>query len=95
MSTMIHAGEFGSGACKALGSAVIAALLLLPGAPAFACPVCHTETGAQVRAGIFGEDFGANLLVAAMPFPIFLGIAAALHFGAGSKPDGNPHKDSL
>ena len=50
-------------------------------APAGACPVCAGETGQQVRAGIFGPDFASNLLVAALPFPIVLGVAAALHIG--------------
>jgi hypothetical protein len=34
-----------------------------------------------VRAGIFGADFGRNLLATLLPFPIFLGIATAFHLG--------------
>ena len=59
--------------------AVAAVLLRTPGAAA--CPVCNTETGQQVRQGIFGPDFGYNLFVTLLPFPIFLAIAAAIHFG--------------
>ncbi|WP_337174081.1 hypothetical protein [Paludisphaera sp.] len=50
-----------------------------------ACPVCDTDTGRKVRAGIFGEDFGPNLVVTLAPFPIVLGVAAALHFGLSSR----------
>ena len=48
---------------------------------AFACPVCHTETGQQVRAGIFDEHFGRNLVLTLLPFPVLAVIAAAIHFG--------------
>jgi hypothetical protein len=54
-------------------------------APARACPVCAGPTGREVRAGIFGADFVPNLLTAALPFPIVLGLAAALHFGFGPR----------
>ena len=54
-------------------------------APAFftpvasACPICHSETGKEVRAGIFDENFAFNLFGSLLPFPIFLGIVAAIH----------------
>jgi hypothetical protein len=50
---------------------------------AAACPLCHTDLGRQVRAGIFGSDFWSNLLFVLLPFPIFLLLAAALHYGFG------------
>jgi hypothetical protein len=63
----------------------LSAVVLVVGAchapPAAACPICKSETGEQVRAGIFGADFGWNLLVTLLPFPIFLGIAMAFHLG--------------
>jgi hypothetical protein len=62
-------------------TALLPALLLLPAAAADACPVCQSETGKQVRAGIFNADFGSNLLAISLPFPVLLGVAAALHFG--------------
>jgi hypothetical protein len=46
-----------------------------------ACPFCDSETGRQVRAGIFNDHFGYNLFLTVLPFPIFLGIVAAIHFG--------------
>ena len=46
-----------------------------------ACPICNTETGQQVRAGIFGDDFWSTLLVVVSPFPVLLLVIAAYHFG--------------
>lgn len=46
-----------------------------------ACPLCHTDLGQQVSAGIFGPDFWSNLFFVLLPFPIFLLLAAALHYG--------------
>jgi uncharacterized membrane protein YqaE (UPF0057 family) len=48
---------------------------------AVACPICHTDLGGQVRSGIFGADFWTNLLLVLLPFPVFLLLAAALHYG--------------
>lgn len=82
------------GAIYVLGAAILWAVVVLAAAPASACPICHSETGEQVRAGIFGEDFGSNLLACVLPFPISLCIAAALHFGADSRVAGEGHPDS-
>ena len=49
--------------------------------PAWACPLCESETGERVRAGLFSADFGYNLVVTVLPFPVFLAIVALLHFG--------------
>jgi hypothetical protein len=49
--------------------------------PALACPLCDSETGQQVRAGIFDAQFGYNALVTGLPFPILLAIVALIHFG--------------
>jgi len=54
---------------------------LLACSSAVACPLCHTETGKQVRSGIFDADFGFNLLITVIPFAIFLGIVALIYFG--------------
>lgn len=55
----------------------------LPGwaTTAMACPFCVTETGQQVRAGIFNEYFWANLMVTLLPFPVLLAAVAVLYFG--------------
>jgi hypothetical protein len=62
----------------------LACLLLgfLPLSPsAHSCPVCNQETGQAVRAGLLDEDLGFNLLATVLPFGVFLGITAAIHFG--------------
>jgi hypothetical protein len=50
---------------------------------ASACPVCHGETGRQVRAGVFDDDFGRNVLAIAAPFAVVAGVTAAVHLGGG------------
>lgn len=62
-------------------TALWAMLLLANVEIAQACPVCDTGTGRQVRAGLFGPDFGRNLLATAAPFPVFLGVAALTYYG--------------
>jgi hypothetical protein len=60
------------------------ALLLLFGAgagPIRACPVCGGETGKEVRAGLFDENFGFHVVATLLPFPVFLGIAACMYYG--------------
>lgn len=82
--TKREAGRGEGDAARMLPRLLVAATLiglLAPPTVADACPICASETGAEVRAGIFNEDFGWNLLVTVLPFPLMLGIAAALHFG--------------
>jgi hypothetical protein len=52
---------------------------------AAACPLCRTEFGREVRAGIFGPDFWPNMFFVLLPFPILLLLAAALHYGFGRR----------
>jgi hypothetical protein len=68
-------------------SAFLGSLTVTPSANA--CPVCRSATGRQVRAGLFNEDFGFNLLASLLPFPIFLGIVAAIHGVPGRGPAAN------
>jgi hypothetical protein len=49
--------------------------------PVWACPLCRSDTGRRVRAGIFNADFGENLLVTLLPFLVFLAVVAWIHFG--------------
>ena len=51
----------------------LAAWLLLV-SPAVACPFCESETGRQVRQGIFDRHFVDNLLLTLLPFPVLLAI---------------------
>ncbi len=59
---------------------LIIGLLSACSSVALACPLCHTETGKQVRSGIFAEDFGINLLITFLPFAICLGVVAIIYF---------------
>lgn len=69
----------------------ILAIVTLP-IPTPACPVCDRETGREVRAGIFDEDFAANLVAAAAPFGVFLGLTAAiLRVGKSPRRPGRDH----
>jgi hypothetical protein len=53
----------------------------MPLATAAACPVCNTETGAAVRAGLFDDRFPETMAGILAPFPVLLAIVALLHFG--------------
>ena len=57
------------------------ACLVLCASIASACPLCHTPTGEQVRAGIFNGSFGENLLLTLAPFPVLAAVVLAMHFG--------------
>lgn len=57
----------------------VSVFVLLPWVVA-ACPVCNTDTGRQVRAGIFDDHFLTTLLAVIAPFPILLLLVAGLHF---------------
>lgn len=83
-----RAGRVGRGLLALAGA-------LLGAAPAAACPVCGSEAGRRVRAGIFDHDFGGNLLLTALPFAVLLAVAAVIHFGprrptAGTRPSPAP-----
>ena len=78
----------GESKMKAL-SQITKALWILPawasvslvGAATYACPICDSETGVQVRASLLNEDFGANFLATVLPFVVALGFAAMTHHG--------------
>lgn len=48
---------------------------------AAACTVCDSETGQQVRAGIFADDFWITLAGVIAPFPVLLAIIAVYNYG--------------
>lgn len=48
---------------------------------AWACPVCNTETGAQVRQKLLADDLLRNAAYVVAPIPVLLGIVAAIYFG--------------
>lgn len=49
--------------------------------PALACPMCESEIGQQVRAGIFDDTFGKKLVLTLLPFPILIALVAFIHYG--------------
>jgi hypothetical protein len=63
------------------GFAVIGLTTTLLSTPALACPVCGSETGQQVRAGLAGDGVGLALTATIVPFVVVAGIVAAVHFG--------------
>ena len=71
---------------------VLAVTLAMNAASASACPVCDSATGKAVRAGIFGDDVGRNLLAVVLPFAAVAGVAAAVHYGLPTRGrgDGQP-----
>ena len=54
---------------------------LLLASSAVACPFCDSETGQQVRQGIFDRNFVDNLLLTLIPFPVLLAIVVLIYFG--------------
>lgn len=63
-------------------SAVLTTALFPP--LALACTVCDSETGQQVRAGIFGDAFWTTLAGVIAPFPVLLIVIAAYYYGIPS-----------
>lgn len=47
----------------------------------WACTVCDSDTGQQVRTAIFNESFWPTLAAVAAPFPILLLGLAVYQFG--------------
>lgn len=54
--------------------------LLVSRSVASACPVCESETGRQVQAGIFNAQFWPNVFMTLLPFPVLLVIVALIFF---------------
>jgi hypothetical protein len=75
-----------TGFAQTFGVVTGLALSALP-ATLLACPICSTETGQQVRAGIFDENFWGTLVAVVSPFPVLLLGIAAYHFGLPKKWD--------
>jgi hypothetical protein len=57
-------------------------VLLLP-ALAAACPLCATDTAAEVRAGLADDATVRTVAAVASPFIVVAGVVAAVHFGFG------------
>lgn len=63
---------------RRFGPTIIAVLLGV--APAVACPVCASDTGRRVRAGVFDAEFGTHLALVGVPFAVAAGVATLIHF---------------
>ena len=61
----------------AVGSVVA---VLLSTSSALACPFCESETGQQVRTGIFNDQFWSNVTLTLLPLLVLLGIVALIYF---------------
>jgi hypothetical protein len=46
-----------------------------------ACPLCHTETAAKIRASLVGPDLLFNVMATFLPFAVFGMITTFLYFG--------------
>lgn len=64
-----------------LRCSVTAAAVWLWPATLWACPLCESSTGEQVRAGIFSAEFASHLIALLLPFPVLVGIVALIYFG--------------
>lgn len=56
-------------------------LVGLASSVARACTVCGSNTGQQLRAGIFDGHFWRSLTLLSLPFPVFALVVAAIYFG--------------
>jgi hypothetical protein len=75
---------------------VILMALAGPLPAAVACPYCDTETGQQVRAGIFNDQFWSNVTVTVLPLLFLAGIVALIHFDLSTLwPPRHHRKDSF
>jgi hypothetical protein len=82
----------------AYGAASVLVLLTTPGA--VACPFCDGGPGGvnEVRRELFGPEFWPNLLAAAAPFGVVLGVVVVVLRGSrpprGAVPDRGEEADA-
>ena len=62
-------------------SLAIVALLVSARGAAWACTVCDSDTGQQVRSGIFNDAFWPTFAAVAAPFPILVLGLTIYQFG--------------
>jgi uncharacterized paraquat-inducible protein A len=71
----------------------VMAFVFVSAASAAACPVCESETGKRVRAGIFSDRFAADAALILLPFPVLAGLVALIHYGFPNPAAGLPVRD--
>jgi len=62
--------------------------------PSIACPVCDSDTGVEVRAGLFNGEFAITAAKVVLPFPVTLALLGALAAAAPSLVPRRPAADS-
>ena len=73
--------QFGAVNMAARRVCCVGSLMLVSIVSASACIVCDSETGQQVRAGVFDEGFWSTLAAVIAPFPVFIIAIALYNFG--------------
>jgi hypothetical protein len=61
--------------------APVFSFVALGAAQLLACPLCNSDTGRLVRAGIINKQFGSNLLLTLLPGGVLLAIVFLIHLG--------------
>ncbi|HSH40282.1 MAG TPA: hypothetical protein VK993_16030 [Chthoniobacterales bacterium] len=61
-------------------------------AAVLACTVCDSQTGRQVRDGIFGENFWSTLLAVVSPFPVLLVTIATIQWLLSRPTSAHPYE---
>ena len=54
--------------------------------PARGCPICDTDRGEQVRAGLADGNLGVAVVAVGASFLVIAGVVTAVRFGAPSRP---------
>ncbi len=64
---------------------IVLILVMIHPVAARACPVCDSDTGRQVRDGIFDGNIALHAIAIGLPVAAVAGAAGIIHFG-GSRP---------
>ena len=80
---------------RLMSSTAAMAFLLLGTSTLWACPLCDTQTGQQVRAGIFNGGFAGTLSAMLLPFLVMAGIVALIQVGLPASWTTPVHRASL
>jgi hypothetical protein len=70
------------------------AISLVP-ATSVGCPFCVSETGAQVRSALFGQDVWLNLAAVASPLVLSIGVVACICTMCAAQPESRPLNRSV
>jgi hypothetical protein len=79
---------------RGIRTALLSALLVAAPAIVSACTVCDSDSGEQVRAGIFSDDFWSTMLAVLAPFVATLSAGTLLQFALFRDAKPTPPKTS-